>query len=138
MFLISEISHAEKPIPSPSYSQNAHSNFRLDISSSKLSRNSLHLFKTSISNIDELIRLGSLTPNMASFLEAAVKSKMNILVCGGTGSGKTTLGSNLNQIREGIVIRPLDERYEDELGRVMLKSVSEAYKLRKGETTEYN
>ena len=53
-------------------------------------------------------------------------------------SGKTTLGSNLNQIREGIVIRPLDERYEDELGRVMLKSVSEAYKLRKGETTEYN
>ena len=48
-------------------------------------------FKTSISNIDELIRLGSLTPNMASFLEAAVKSKMNILVCGGTGSGKTTL-----------------------------------------------
>ncbi|MGN1379481.1 MAG: CpaF family protein [Bacilli bacterium] len=48
-------------------------------------------FKTSISNIDELIRLGSLTPNMASFLEATVKSKMNILVCGGTGSGKTTL-----------------------------------------------
>lgn len=48
-------------------------------------------FKTSISNIDELIRLGSLTSNMASFLEATVKSKMNILVCGGTGSGKTTL-----------------------------------------------
>ena len=53
-------------------------------------------------------------------------------------SGKTTLGTNLNQIREGIVIRPLDERYEDDLGRVLLKSVSEAYKLRKGETTEYN
>ena len=52
--------------------------------------------------------------------------------------GKTTCGTNLNQIREGIVIRPLNERYEDELGRVMVKSVSQAYKLRKGETTEYN
>ena len=28
---------------------------------------------------------------MARFLEAAVKAKLNILVCGGTGSGKTTL-----------------------------------------------
>ena len=52
--------------------------------------------------------------------------------------GKTTCGTNLNQIREGIVIRPLNERYDTKLGRVMLKSVSEAYKLRKGETTEYN
>lgn len=52
--------------------------------------------------------------------------------------GKTTCGTNLNQIREGIVIRPLNEREEHKLGRVMLKSVSQAYKLRKGETTEYN
>ena len=52
--------------------------------------------------------------------------------------GKTTLGKNKNQIREGVVIRPLNERYISELGRVFLKSVSEAYKLRKGETTEYN
>lgn len=52
--------------------------------------------------------------------------------------GKTTYGTNLNQIREGIVIRPLNERFEEGLGRVMLKSVSEAYKLRKGKTTEYN
>ncbi len=48
-------------------------------------------FKASISNVDELIRLGSLTAEMATFLEACVKSKLNILVCGGTGSGKTTL-----------------------------------------------
>lgn len=52
--------------------------------------------------------------------------------------GKTTCGTNLEQIREGIVIRPLNERVEDNLGRVMVKSVSQAYKLRKGETTEYN
>ena len=48
-------------------------------------------FKASISNVDELIRLGTLTAEMATFLEACVKSKLNILVCGGTGSGKTTL-----------------------------------------------
>ena len=52
--------------------------------------------------------------------------------------GKTTCGTNLEQIREGIVIRPLNERVEDKLGRVMVKSISQAYKLRKGETTEYN
>ena len=48
-------------------------------------------FKASISNASELVRIGSLTSDMASFLEACVKSKLNILVCGGTGSGKTTL-----------------------------------------------
>ena len=48
-------------------------------------------FKASISSADELIRLGTITPDMAKFLEACVKSKLNILVCGGTGSGKTTL-----------------------------------------------
>lgn len=48
-------------------------------------------FKESMSNIDELIRIGSLTPFMARFLDAAVRGKCNILVCGGTGSGKTTL-----------------------------------------------
>jgi RNA ligase (TIGR02306 family) len=40
-------------------------------------------------------------------------------------------------IREGVVIRPyLQERRNDEIGRVILKSVSEAYLLRGGETTE--
>ena len=48
-------------------------------------------FKKNLKTIDELLRAGTLTPYMARFLEAAVKSKLNILVCGGTGSGKTTL-----------------------------------------------
>lgn len=48
-------------------------------------------FKKSMNNIEELIRVGSLTPDMARFLEACVKSKLNIIICGGTGSGKTTL-----------------------------------------------
>lgn len=48
-------------------------------------------FKESMSNIDELIRIGSLTPYMARFLDAAVRGKCNMIICGGTGSGKTTL-----------------------------------------------
>ncbi len=39
----------------------------------------------------DLIRFGSVSPKMMSFLEACVKGKMNIIVSGGTGSGKTTL-----------------------------------------------
>lgn len=48
-------------------------------------------FKESMSNIDELIRIGTLTPYMARFLDAAVRGKCNMIICGGTGSGKTTL-----------------------------------------------
>ncbi len=48
-------------------------------------------FKESMSSIDELIRVGTLTPYMARFLDAAVRGKLNMIICGGTGSGKTTL-----------------------------------------------
>lgn len=41
--------------------------------------------------VSDLIRFGSVSPKMMSFLEACVKGKMNIIVSGGTGSGKTTL-----------------------------------------------
>ncbi len=48
-------------------------------------------FKNNMTKIDDLIRVGTLTNDMALFLEGAVKGKLNIIVCGGTGSGKTTL-----------------------------------------------
>ncbi len=48
-------------------------------------------FRDDMVNIDELLRIGTLTNEMAKFLEASVKGKLNIIVCGGTGSGKTTL-----------------------------------------------
>jgi pilus assembly protein CpaF len=41
--------------------------------------------------MEDIISFGSLTEDMATFLEAAVVSRLNILVSGGTGSGKTTL-----------------------------------------------
>ena len=49
--------------------------------------------------------------------------------------GKTALEAD--HIREGIVITPVVERYHPKLGRVCLKSVSDAYLTRKN-GTEYN
>ena len=40
--------------------------------------------------IEDLIRFGTITPEMARVLEACVKGRLNIVVSGGTGSGKTT------------------------------------------------
>ena len=48
-------------------------------------------FREDLICIEDLLRNGTLTRDMAVFLEAAVKSKLNVLVCGGTGSGKTTI-----------------------------------------------
>lgn len=55
--------------------------------------------------MDDLInKFGSLTPEMAQFLQAAVVARKNILISGGTGSGKTTM---LNILSSFI---PEDER----------------------------
>ncbi len=53
---------------------------------------------------DDLIAIGSATPQMVQFLRAAVHSRLSILVSGGTSSGKTTL---LNILSSFI---PSDER----------------------------
>src|SRR2546425_1803322 len=47
-------------------------------------------FKDAVLGMDDLTREGSLSPAMAEFLKAAVLGRMNVLVSGGTGSGKTT------------------------------------------------
>lgn len=41
--------------------------------------------------VQNLINFGTLTPEMAELLDACVKAKLNIIVSGGTGTGKTTL-----------------------------------------------
>lgn len=48
-------------------------------------------FTRSLDNIEDLLRNGSLTNYMAVFLEACVKAKLNIIISGGTGTGKTSL-----------------------------------------------
>ena len=40
--------------------------------------------------VDDLVKFGTLSAEAAGFLEACVKAHFNILVAGGTGSGKTT------------------------------------------------
>jgi pilus assembly protein CpaF len=54
--------------------------------------------------MDDLINFGSITPKAAQFLAACVKGKLNVLISGGTGSGKTT---TLNAVSAFI---PGDER----------------------------
>jgi pilus assembly protein CpaF len=54
--------------------------------------------------IDDLVRFGSMSRDMAEFLSACVQARLNIVVAGGTGSGKTTL---LNVLSSFI---PGDER----------------------------
>ncbi|MFH2126382.1 MAG: ATPase, T2SS/T4P/T4SS family, partial [Pseudomonadota bacterium] len=41
--------------------------------------------------VDDLVRLGSFSAQTAKFLEASVKARLNMLISGGTGTGKTTL-----------------------------------------------
>lgn len=48
-------------------------------------------FRPSPFTVDELVCRGAMTAEMASFLQGAVKSRANIIVSGGTSSGKTTL-----------------------------------------------
>lgn len=48
-------------------------------------------FRQDMRSIDDFLRIGAMTPYMARFLDAAVRAKLNIIICGGTGSGKTTL-----------------------------------------------
>ncbi len=53
---------------------------------------------------DDLVRFGTFTPQAAHFLDACVRGRMNIVISGGTGSGKTTM---LNVMSSFI---PSDER----------------------------
>ncbi|MFV0335781.1 MAG: CpaF family protein [Tropicimonas sp.] len=51
---------------------------------------SIRKFRKDKLSIDDLMALGSFTEDMATYLQAAVACRLNIVVSGGTGSGKTT------------------------------------------------
>jgi pilus assembly protein CpaF len=55
-------------------------------------------FPTTRFSIEDLIKLEMLDVRIAQFLKACVMGKMNILICGGTGSGKTTFLNALTQL----------------------------------------
>ncbi|MEQ9258835.1 MAG: CpaF family protein [Roseovarius sp.] len=51
---------------------------------------SIRKFKKDKLGIDDLVRFGAFSEEMAAYLQAAVATRLNIIVSGGTGSGKTT------------------------------------------------
>ena len=51
---------------------------------------SIRKFKKDKLKIADLIRFGAFTEEMAAYLQAAVATRLNVIVSGGTGSGKTT------------------------------------------------
>ncbi|MGH9036815.1 MAG: CpaF family protein, partial [Acidimicrobiia bacterium] len=60
--------------------------------------------------VADLIRFGALSMDLAVFLEACVRGKLNILISGGTGTGKTT---NLNVLSSFIPHRERIVTIED-------------------------
>ena len=58
---------------------------------------SIRRFKSKIVQFEDMVRIGTLTPEMADFLIQAVRGRMNILLSGGTGAGKTTMLNNLSR-----------------------------------------
>jgi pilus assembly protein CpaF len=61
-------------------------------------------FRQDKMRMEDLVNIGSITPEAATFMQAAVRIRRNVIVSGGTGSGKTTL---LNALSGAI---PDDER----------------------------
>ena len=51
---------------------------------------SIRKFKKDKLGIDDLVNFGAFTDEMAAYLQAAVATRLNVVVSGGTGSGKTT------------------------------------------------
>ena len=51
---------------------------------------SIRKFKKEKLGIPDLVRFGAFTDEMALYLQAAVSTRLNVIVSGGTGSGKTT------------------------------------------------
>jgi pilus assembly protein CpaF len=65
---------------------------------------SIRRFGTNPLKLEDLLNYKAFTPEMAMLMEAAIKARLNILISGGTGCGKTTL---LNTLSSFI---PNDER----------------------------
>jgi pilus assembly protein CpaF len=66
--------------------------------------------------VEDLIGFGTLSPEMAELLEACVEARLNVIVSGGTGTGKTTLLNVLSSfIPEGERIVTIEDAVELQL-----------------------
>jgi pilus assembly protein CpaF len=52
---------------------------------------SIRKFAKKALSVADLVQFGALTEEMAEFLDACVRARLNVVVSGGTGSGKTTM-----------------------------------------------
>jgi len=59
----------------------------------KFSKKPLHL--------EKLVEIGALTPQMADLLKSVVRGRLNVLISGGTGSGKTTMLNAMSRFIDG-------------------------------------
>lgn len=74
---------------------------------------SIRRFAVKKYSLDSLVDTGSLTRNAAEFLKKAAEGGLNIIVSGGTGSGKTTfLNSIAQHIHEGERIVTIEDTAE--------------------------
>jgi pilus assembly protein CpaF len=79
---------------------------------------SIRRFGASPLDIGRLIGLDALTEDMACFVEACVKCRMNILISGGTGTGKTTFLNALSRwIPAGERVVTIEDAAELQLQR---------------------
>jgi len=70
-------------------------------------------FKDDMKNMDQLIKAGSMSHEVGQFLISCVQKKINILISGGTGTGKTTLLNVLSQfLSESERIITIEETLE--------------------------
>ncbi|CAN5923766.1 N/A [soil metagenome] len=68
--------------------------------------------------VERLIGFGALTPDLATTLQALVVSKLNVLIAGGTGSGKTSMLNALSSfIPEGERVVVIEDSRELQLQR---------------------
>ncbi|MFC9517178.1 CpaF family protein [Nocardiaceae bacterium NPDC056970] len=66
--------------------------------------------------VNDLIAFGTLSPEMAELLDACVQARLNVIVSGGTGTGKTTLLNVLSSfIPEGERIVTIEDAVELQL-----------------------
>ena len=85
---------------------------------------SIRKFKKEKLAVDDLVAFGAFTEAMATYLQAAVACRLNVIVSGGTGSGKTTtlnaLSSFIGQAERVLTIEDTAELQlqQDHVGRM--------------------
>lgn len=82
---------------------------------------SIRKFKKDKLGVDDLINYGAFTEDMAAYLQAAVATRLNVIVSGGTGSGKTTTLNGLSSfIDDSERICTIEDTAELQLQQVHL------------------